>query len=117
LENLWPILVDMWVVVGARTMAGYRIYFLDGSGHFTSAEDIECETDSEALAALKKLEHHCGVELWQKGRRIAVLGPRDTEQDTMTALRALRRSRELLERTKRSFDRNPTNHSSTGSAN
>jgi hypothetical protein len=56
-------------------MPGYKLYFLDPSGHITHAVDLECEEDVEALEAVKDHPSHNARELWQRSRQVAVLPP------------------------------------------
>jgi hypothetical protein len=53
----------------------YRVYVLDQSGHFIGAHVIHARDDAGAVALAGDLENSHGVEVWQRGRRVALLGP------------------------------------------
>lgn len=55
-------------------MADYRIYVLDSHGHFKAAHDVLATGDREAICAARHVEHEYGLEVWQRARRVAVLG-------------------------------------------
>jgi hypothetical protein len=58
----------------------YRIYTIGRYGHFSSAEDIECADDQEAVQKAQQAVCVCDIELWEQRRFIARLlskRPRD----------------------------------------
>jgi hypothetical protein len=60
-------------------MLGYRVFFVGRDGHISSAVEVECKDDAEALAAATRLAEGLHVELWQGKRRIAALNEGDTK--------------------------------------
>ena len=57
-------------------MLDYRIYYVDARNHIRRAEDISCEGDEAAIAAVLALEAQQKVELWQLGRCVKVFDPK-----------------------------------------
>lgn len=55
----------------------YRAYLVGENGVFRSAEAFEASCDESALGFAQQFTRHGKVEVWQLGRRIAVL---DSEQ-------------------------------------
>lgn len=56
-------------------MGHYRLYFLGHEGRFLRAQDIEVESDQEAVQAARELDHaHC-IEVWQGARLVAKVDP------------------------------------------
>ncbi|WP_407118228.1 hypothetical protein [Bradyrhizobium sp. LMG 9283] len=51
----------------------YRAYLVGENGVFRSAEAFEASSDSSALAFAKQFTRLGKVEVWQLGRKIAVL--------------------------------------------
>ena len=51
----------------------YRAYLVGETGVFRSAEAFEAASDESALAFARQFTRHGKVEVWQLGRRIAVL--------------------------------------------
>jgi hypothetical protein len=49
----------------------YRLYCLDGVGKVASAEWIEAEEDSGAIAAAEDMRQGRACELWQNSRLVA----------------------------------------------
>jgi hypothetical protein len=58
-------------------MAQYRLYCLNDRGGFSSSHDIEAADDSQALAKAKAMEIAGHCELWDHGRMVAKLEPRN----------------------------------------
>ena len=55
-------------------MADYRLYLLDGSGHFIGAKEHTLANDAEALLAATEITEFCaGVEIWQRARMVATV--------------------------------------------
>jgi hypothetical protein len=54
-------------------MGQYRLYFLDGDGHFIRMQEIEAEDDESAFAAASELDHAHHIEVWQKKRFAGVV--------------------------------------------
>jgi hypothetical protein len=50
-------------------MGGYRLYLLDDRDHITSAMDLECEDDAEAIR-LAESSLHAPMELWRGARLV-----------------------------------------------
>ncbi|PSO16085.1 hypothetical protein [Bradyrhizobium sp. MOS003] len=55
----------------------YRAYLIGENGVFRSAEAFEAPSDESALSFARQFARHGKVEVWQLGRKIAVL---DSEQ-------------------------------------
>jgi hypothetical protein len=53
-------------------MTDYRAYLVAWDGHFTKAIDLECPDDETAKEQAKQLVDGHDVELWQRGRKIAM---------------------------------------------
>ncbi|TFV38004.1 hypothetical protein E4K64_01945 [Bradyrhizobium frederickii] len=51
----------------------YRAYLVGENGVFRSAEAFEATSDDSALAFARQFTRHGKVEVWQLGRKIAVL--------------------------------------------
>jgi hypothetical protein len=51
-------------------MAYYRIYCLDGVSRFITAEEIEPESDNEAMEATPRLQQGLRREVWQRDRHV-----------------------------------------------
>jgi hypothetical protein len=59
-------------------MAEYRLYCLDGAGRISLAEWIDADTDEEAIAKARKIEHGAiKCEVWQRNRLVARLSAQD----------------------------------------
>lgn len=58
-------------------MRQYRAYLVGENGVFRSAEAFEALSDESALGFAQQFTRHGKVEVWQLGRKIAVL---DSEQ-------------------------------------
>lgn len=59
-------------------MPSYRLYCLDGAGRISLADWIDAETDDEAVAIARRIEHGAlKCEIWQGNRLIAKLDARD----------------------------------------
>jgi hypothetical protein len=52
-------------------MPDYRIYIVDGGGHFVGVQDLECADDQEAIRKSEQAANGRNVELWERGRFIA----------------------------------------------
>jgi hypothetical protein len=53
----------------------YRAYLVGDNGVFRSAEAFEASSDASALTFAQQYTRHGKVEVWQLGRKIAVLEP------------------------------------------
>ena len=53
-------------------MTDYRAYLVARDGHFTKAIDLECSDDETAKVQAKQLVDGHDVELWHRGRKVAV---------------------------------------------
>ena len=51
----------------------YRAYLVGENGVFRSAEAFEASSDETALVFARQFTRHGKVEVWQLGRKIAVL--------------------------------------------
>ncbi|MCP3401532.1 hypothetical protein [Bradyrhizobium sp. CCGB20] len=55
----------------------YRAYLVGENGVFRSAEAFEAVSDESALRIAQQFTRHGKVEVWQLGRKIAVLEPEE----------------------------------------
>jgi hypothetical protein len=53
----------------------YRVFRLDGDGRITGSEILEAADDVDALARAQGKIEAFGIELWDRDRLIARLGP------------------------------------------
>jgi hypothetical protein len=53
----------------------YRAYLVGDNGVFRSAEAFEASSDASALTFAQQYTRHGKVEVWQLGRKIAMLEP------------------------------------------
>jgi hypothetical protein len=59
-------------------MPSYRLYCLNGAGRISLADWIEAETDDDAIAKARRLEHGAlKCEVWLGNRLIAKLDSHD----------------------------------------
>ncbi len=56
-------------------MPEYRIYTVGTDGHFIDGKNIECADDQEAIEIAQQAADGRAIELWERGRFIARLGP------------------------------------------
>ena len=56
-------------------MPAYRLYHIDGSGHFSTAEWIEAADDAQAIKKARSRAHPGGCELWQGSRLLGRIQP------------------------------------------
>ena len=54
-------------------LPAYRHYRLDGAGKITRAEWLEADCDEEAVRKVRQLELPVPSEVWDSGRRVAVV--------------------------------------------
>jgi len=58
--------------------ASYRLYCLDGNGGIHLADWVEADTDGEAIAQARQIEHGSRkCEVWQRNRLVATLNAQD----------------------------------------
>jgi hypothetical protein len=57
---------------GRITVPGYRLYILDGAGHFSRRIEMTCEDDAEAFLVVSKHKHEHGLELWEGARCVGI---------------------------------------------
>jgi hypothetical protein len=62
---------------GADAMTHYRAYIIGKDGKFVGAQDLDCESDEDAIKAAKPLVNGSDVEIWQTNRRVAQLRKED----------------------------------------
>ncbi|MHC4052667.1 hypothetical protein [Bradyrhizobium sp. 25ACV] len=65
-------------------MQQYRAYLIGENGVFRSAEAFEAPSDSSALSFARQYTRHGKVEVWQLGRKIAVLDPEQSPPGALT---------------------------------
>lgn len=54
-------------------MATYRVYCLDGSSRFVTAEEVEAASDDDALKAAARFDGGLRREVWRGDRHIGTL--------------------------------------------
>jgi hypothetical protein len=57
----------------AEAMTTYRAYILKADGHFKDVEELECQSDDQALQAAYRLNTEHGFDLWLGARHIALV--------------------------------------------
>ncbi|MCP3367847.1 hypothetical protein [Bradyrhizobium cajani] len=62
----------------------YRAYLVGDNGVFRSAEAFEAASDACALTFAQQFTRHGKVEVWQLGRKIAVLEPEQLPPGPLT---------------------------------
>jgi hypothetical protein len=62
----------------------YRAYLVGDNGVFRSAEAFEAASDASALTFAQQFTRHGKVEVWQLGRKIAVLQPESSPTEFLT---------------------------------
>ncbi|MCK1621493.1 hypothetical protein IVA96_33975 [Bradyrhizobium sp. 159] len=62
----------------------YRAYLVGENGVFRSAEAFEAASDASALTFARQFTRHGKVEVWQLGRKIAVLEPAQSPAHQLT---------------------------------
>ena len=65
-------------------MIQYRAYLVGEDGVFRSAEAFEALSDETALTFAKQFTRHGKVEIWQLGRKVAVLEPEQSLPGLLT---------------------------------
>jgi hypothetical protein len=67
-------------------MSFYRIYWLAADGHIRDAENLDCASDQEAIAAAgKRISDYPAMEVWRGTRRVAQLGTPTPQASTGSA--------------------------------
>ena len=56
-------------------MASYRFYFMTANDRIARGQDIDCDSDEEALAHARALRHANAVEIWQERRKVGRIEP------------------------------------------
>lgn len=62
----------------------YRAYLVGENGVFRSAEAFEASSDASAVTLARQYTRHGKVEVWQLGRKIAVLDPEQSSPTWLT---------------------------------
>jgi hypothetical protein len=57
---------------GAIRMAYYRLYYLDSAARILRVEEIETDSDDEAMRHAASLDHPHGIEVWQQRRKVGL---------------------------------------------
>ena len=65
-------------------MQQYRAYLVGENGVFRSADAFEATSDASALTFAQQYTRHGKVEVWQLGRKIAVLESEQTPPGSLT---------------------------------
>ena len=60
---------------GTIKMPDYRLFFLAENGKIFRNQIVTAETDEEACAAARKLDHAYAIEVWQRTRKVATIYP------------------------------------------
>ncbi len=61
----------------------YRLFHIADDGHIKKSDVLDALTDAHALLLAKSLINGCAVELWDRARRVARLGPDLTATATL----------------------------------
>jgi hypothetical protein len=56
-------------------MTEYRLYCLNEAGRFAKANEIDADSDEDALKQARELKLAVGCELWERDRMVAKLEP------------------------------------------
>lgn len=59
-------------------MATYRLFCLDQSNHITARYDFDADDDGAAIAFAKSRFPESACEIWELGRRVALLPAQQT---------------------------------------
>ena len=59
----------------SNAQSKYRVYSLDGSGRFLSAEWVDADGDESAIAAVRSSKPGSICELWEGRRMVTKLSP------------------------------------------
>lgn len=62
-------------------MVVYRVYCLDGRGKFTATDNIEADTDEEALSVARGLDYGVACEVWDQARYVGKLEAHSGRED------------------------------------
>jgi len=65
----------MALTARAVLMPEYRLYCLGGDGRIEAAEEITATGDAEAIMIAKAMKKTVRCELWERGRKVAVIDP------------------------------------------
>ena len=60
---------------GGNALKAYRVYSFDGVNRIIAAENIEAETDAQALRAAKEVASGISFEVWDQHRLVARYKP------------------------------------------
>jgi hypothetical protein len=55
---------------GGTGVASYRFYFMTAGDRIARGQDVECDSDDDALARARALHHAHAVEVWQERRKV-----------------------------------------------
>jgi hypothetical protein len=55
-------------------MPNYKLYCIDGAGHFSEVHDFHPVNDADALQQARKMKLSSKCEIWQLNRLVAKLG-------------------------------------------
>jgi hypothetical protein len=69
--------IDGRLVIASMTAAHYRIYEFDPADHIVAGYSVICRSDAAALTMASKCAENsaASVEVWERSRRVARLGP------------------------------------------
>ena len=62
-------------------MTAYRLYHVDGGGHFSAAEWIDAVDDAAAMATARALNKSIASELWQGERFVGRVDSSPPQED------------------------------------
>lgn len=62
------------------TAPAYRLFHIADDGHIKKSDVLEALSDAHALILARSLMNGCPVEVWDRARRVARLGPEPLER-------------------------------------
>jgi hypothetical protein len=51
-------------------VASYRFYFMTARDRIARGQDVQCDSDDDALARARALHHAHAVEVWHERRKV-----------------------------------------------
>ncbi|RXH00216.1 hypothetical protein [Bradyrhizobium zhanjiangense] len=67
-------------------MVGYRAFIIGEDGHICDARVIEAASDEAAVKAARRFINRHGIEIWQLGRKVAILDADDAAPSAAATL-------------------------------
>ena len=56
-------------------MVYYRLYFRNAVGGFLRVQELETDTDEQALEQARVIDHAHSIEVWQQRRKVGIVYP------------------------------------------